>query len=44
MLDYSNSNAKFRVNAYGAGRWRAYAGDLAPLIAKLNREGARAGW
>jgi tetratricopeptide (TPR) repeat protein len=40
----SRSQVKRPVNARGLGRWRAYAEDLAPLIAELERAGALEGW
>jgi hypothetical protein len=32
------------VNARGLGRWRAYAAELAPLVAELDAAGGLAGW
>lgn len=40
----SRSQVRQPVNARGLGRWRAYAGGLAPLIAELERAGALDDW
>jgi hypothetical protein len=40
------SRAQLRqpVHGKGLGRWRAYAAELAPLIAELDPAGMRADW
>lgn len=40
----SRSQVRQPVNARGLGRWRAYASELAPLIAELERAGSLQGW
>ncbi len=40
----SRAQVRQPVNARGLGRWRAYADDLAPLIAELERTGSLEGW
>ncbi len=40
----SRSQVRQPVNGRGLGRWRAYAEELQPLIAELQRAGALDGW
>ena len=40
----SRAQVRQPVNARGLGRWRAYASELAPLIAELERAGSLEGW
>jgi Flp pilus assembly protein TadD len=40
----SRSQVRQKVNTNGIGRWRAYAEDLAPLIAELEKAGALEEW
>ena len=40
----SRAQVRQPVNARGLGRWRAYASELAPLIAELERAGSLDGW
>ena len=40
----SRSQVRQPVNGRGLGRWRAFADDLAPLIAELECAGALQGW
>ena len=40
----SRAQVRQPVNARGLGRWRTYAGRLAPLIAELEQAGALKGW
>jgi hypothetical protein len=40
----SRTQVRQPVNARGLGRWRAYADELAPMIAELEAAGALAGW
>jgi tetratricopeptide (TPR) repeat protein len=40
----SRAQVRQPINARGLGRWRAYASELAPLIAELERAGSLDGW
>jgi Tfp pilus assembly protein PilF len=40
----SRAQVRQPVNARGLGRWRAYADELAPLIAELEQAGSLDGW
>jgi hypothetical protein len=40
----SRSQVGQPVNARGLGRWRAFATELRPLVAKLERAGSLEGW
>jgi tetratricopeptide (TPR) repeat protein len=40
----SRAQVRQPINARGLGRWRAYASELAPLIAELEPAGSLAGW
>jgi Tfp pilus assembly protein PilF len=40
----SRAQVRQPVNSRGLGRWRAYAGELAPLIAELEGAGSLEGW
>lgn len=40
----SRAQVRQPVNARGLGRWRAFAGELQPLIAELEGAGALEGW
>jgi len=40
----SRAQVRQPVNARGLGRWTAYAPELAPLIAELERSGSLGGW
>jgi Flp pilus assembly protein TadD len=40
----SRAQVRQPVNARGLGRWRAYADELAPLIAELERAGSLEAW
>ena len=40
----SRAQVRQPVNARGLGRWRAYAAQLAPLIAELEQAGSLAAW
>ena len=40
----SRAQVRQPVNANGLGRWRAYASELAPLIAELEAVESLAGW
>ena len=40
----SSAQVRQPVNARGLGRWRAYAAQLAPLIAELDAAGMMAEW
>ena len=40
----SRAQVRQPVNARGLGRWRAYASELAPLIAELEDAGSLEGW
>jgi tetratricopeptide (TPR) repeat protein len=40
----SRAQVRQPVNARGLGRWRTYAGRLAPLIAELDQAGSLAAW
>jgi tetratricopeptide (TPR) repeat protein len=39
VLTVSRAQVRQPVNARGLGRWRAYAGELAPLVEELERSG-----
>ena len=40
----SRAQVRQPINARGIGRWRAYASELKPLIAELERAGSLDGW
>ena len=40
----SRAQVRQPVNAHGLGRWRAYADELAPLIAELEKAGSLEAW